>query len=268
MIALALFIAGASSLDSMAYYYQPGTYASGAVLVLAATALVIASFIMLRTRPVANVNSSDRPSTSPQQPPLVFIVGGQPQPPTGQVQPLPADVVPIGHPLSLPREDTANTEEGKQPPPAVIPIDQPAVAVDGTVVRPREQPMHTTSTTIQPQAPRTQVHMLQPQSQHPVQLQHQTGQLQYIMQPQPQHTVQPHVPLVPLPLGNKPEKQQTGIGKKMFETVAEAGAELFAESLLSDNTDPLAMVGDAVISMEAGTTGGDTKATGSGDASC
>jgi hypothetical protein len=122
--------------------------------------------------------------------------------------------------------------------PADVPIGQPAVVVGGTVViRPRDDHIAGSGTTMQPQVPQTQgqVYTLQPQPQYPVQLQPQNGQL-----PRPQHAVQPHVPLATLPQGNKP-----GIA----------------------NTDPLAMVGGAITSVAPGAAGGDTGTIGSGHAS-
>jgi hypothetical protein len=172
--------------DELYGLYQPGLYAGGAVLVLVATALGITSFSMLRRSQPAGVgvvpvtvsassNSNRNRTSTQQQPPMVFMMAGaQPdQHPLSQAPSAPT--VPVVQPVvSSPVADA-----GKQPAPAVVPIGQPAVAVEGTVIRPRDHMMQS----LVPQT-QGQVYTLQPQSQHPVQLQPQNGQL-----PLPQHAV-------------------------------------------------------------------------------
>lgn len=239
-----------------------GAFAGGGVLVLIATALGITSFIMTRSPPAAGTDvvpigaasNSNRPST--QQAPMAELVVGQPQfSPTAavtqskpDVQPVPAGVtvgLPMSSPVAVPV--AANNQEGKQQSaPELVPIgnpqpqSQPAVAGQGTVIRPRDQlPM--------PQA--------------------------HVMQPNPQYgAVQSQEPLAPLPHPQgtiKPEKQQTGIGGQVFKKGAEFAVESLVDTLLSGNTDPLAMAGNGIISsMAAAAVGGDAGAADSGDATC
>ncbi|GJN14499.1 hypothetical protein PR202_gb01337 [Eleusine coracana subsp. coracana] len=210
VIAMALLFR-AAWLNSIGYYLS-GLYAGGGVLALLATALGIASFIMLRSQSAADVevaavsvSASNRPST--QQSPMAFLQVGQPQfspvgaasaPAMPDVQPVPGGVA-MGHPMmSSPGAvavATNNQEFKQQPLPEVVPFghhpqsqsqSQPVVAAEaqGTVIMPREQsPVHIAGTTSLPQQ------VLQPQA--------------YVMQQQPPYAVQPQEPLAPLPQGTK-----------------------------------------------------------------
>jgi hypothetical protein len=63
---------------------------------------------------------------------------------------------------------------------------------------------------------------------------------------------QPHVPLVTLPQGNKPENKP-GIGNQILKEGAnKGGLELAVQTQLSDNTDPLATVGGVITSWVHG----------------
>ncbi|KAK3135481.1 hypothetical protein QOZ80_5BG0419480 [Eleusine coracana subsp. coracana] len=88
--------------------------------------------------------------------------------------------------------------------------------------------------------------------QPPLPLPHTAGITSQLQVPHPQ------VSLAPLPQGTiKPQNQQTGIGNQIRKNGVEFGVDLAVE-----------MAGNALISMATGAVGGDTEATGSGDASC
>ncbi|KAL6620298.1 hypothetical protein ACP70R_035437 [Stipagrostis hirtigluma subsp. patula] len=79
VIAFVLLVEGAG-VNIRGYYVKPGIYAGGGVLALAATALGIASFIVLRGLPAeAAAVAAGTPNKAGEQPPTVGIPMGQPQ---------------------------------------------------------------------------------------------------------------------------------------------------------------------------------------------
>lgn len=267
-----------------------GSYASGGVLTLIATALCITSFIMLRSPPVdaadtttvtgkvpVQVQPRDFPMSSP-----TAGGGAMSHPmssPTGTtgVSPLPVSNVNayMGHPPSHtsvavvdkpPHPHTVVTvcgEEPQLPRPQMYPVHhQPAQRYPVQTQESGEQPLL--------------ISQQQPPSPHQV-----THVVQQPPQP-PQHTVPSHqvcgdIPIPPTPAARTPPqgkvidqantRLQTGI-----KTVANIGTRVIVEamkqSLAPDNADPAGMAGGILLSMATGAIGGggDAGAAECGDA--
>ncbi|XP_062232634.1 uncharacterized protein LOC133929896 [Phragmites australis] len=271
VIALALFFRGAA-LNGIGYY-QIGVFAGAGVLTLAATALGITSFIMLRPPPAdatatgAATGATNTPGAQPS--PVVIMVSqpvqSQPTVAAGAQnkpgeQPPPSKVT-VVQPQFPPAEVAGAHDKPVEPPqPAEVAISHSLAAAASEPKKPDEQPF-AGDTMGQPQLPLPQVYVVQVQPQ---------PQPQSLCPVQPQVCVDiPAPPTTPPLQVNGQEKLSTVIRNEATKAGIKLVGRAVDQVLFSDSTStPTTMAADILLSMVTGSTGGDVGATGSGDAAC
>ncbi|CAN6359982.1 unnamed protein product [Urochloa humidicola] len=231
-IAWGLLIQGAAWNANVArsscLYLKDGIFAGGAVLTLAATALGLTSFIMLRRQTPASAAA-----------PAVHATTGQPQfPPAaaqnkpGEQQPPPHAVVAMGQPQFWP---AAAAQAQPQPAGNAMGMGQghqqqfPPAAAAGAPNKPGEQPPATWAPTGHPQP-----QFLPPQAYAQPQPMSYPAQHQYHVQPH--HQVYMQVPVLPpsVPTPQEQSEAPTGVSGDLVK----AGAKLLmrvVENSLSSN---------------------------------
>ncbi|CAL4893737.1 unnamed protein product [Urochloa decumbens] len=251
VIAWALLIQGAAWNANVAratapscFYLKDGIFAGGAVLTLAATALGLASFIMLRRQPAANA-----PATA------VHATTGQPQfPPAaaqnkpGEQQPPPHAVVAMGQPQYWP---AAAAQAQHQPAGNTMgqghhPQFTPAAAAGAPNRLGEQQP-----------APPTWAPAGHPAQFSPPQAYPQPHPTSY---PAHQYPVQPHqvymqVPVV-LPPSSPPPQEQSeapaGVGGDLVKAGAKLLMRVVENSLSSNNDNSTPTAGDGAQATDNG----------------
>ncbi|CAL4900943.1 unnamed protein product [Urochloa decumbens] len=256
VIAWALLIQGAAWNANVAratapscFYLKDGIFAGGAVLTLAATALGLASFVLLRRQPPANAAAAAT---------AVHATTGQPQfppaPPAQQInkpgeqQPPPHAVVAMGQPQYWPAAAAQ-----PQPQPAGNAMGQghhqqfPPAAAAGAPNRLGEQPQA---------LPPTWAPVAHPPQFSPPQAYAQPQPTSY---PARQYHVQPHqvymqVPVV-LPPSSPPPQEQAEAPAGVGGDLVKAGAKLLmrvVENSLSSNDNSTPTAGDGVQATDNG----------------
>ncbi|KAG0518225.1 hypothetical protein BDA96_09G157300 [Sorghum bicolor] len=269
VIAFALFIEGAAwnanvvRVAEAPYcpYLKDGVFAGAGVLALAATALGITSFIMQRqTQPApGGATAAAAPPTSAAgtpagwQPPSPEVVKGHPLLPSGKPQ-NDYPVKPQGY------------EQQPQPQPQVVPppteshshpqgYGAQAPQIQNHQLPPRPAPEAAAA------APAVVVASLASAPLEPSQLPAAAALGVAMAQPLPQVPAVP-LPQVPIPASTVPSAAGPGSGPSALSTVirnevarqgVKLAAQVVTQSLFSDNNN----VGDGVLSMMAGSAGGD-----------